>query len=241
MRLGEASAAEEEARTLIEDAREHPEHRELGRAVGRMVEACRTAYRQAEDPETACDLRASASALAHHADVLRMQVAQVGEAAARLRTSVRRSEVLQRGPAETHCLKCGQNLEATHQFCPLCGTPRPLDVACTGCGAATRLPQHMLGKGWRRKTVHCSGYGDPLPPLHEGAGRALITRRSRFRSPPTGGQRFCQDCFLVYCPSWAPSSRLPRGWPRGGSSLRSRRRATCWWFGSCGAFRATPW
>jgi len=170
--LGEAAAAEEEARGLMEEAGDHPE---LKRVVGRLAEASRIASRQGG--KTGGDIRSGARALEHHTTALGKQVAPVREVVARIRTSIRRAEELEGRAAgegtDTHCLRCGEKLEAGHHFCALCGTPRPLDIDCPGCGTPTRLPQHMLGKGWRRRAVHCSSCGDALPSLST-AGQAGV-------------------------------------------------------------------
>ncbi|UCC84837.1 MAG: prepilin-type N-terminal cleavage/methylation domain-containing protein [Gemmatimonadota bacterium] len=175
--LGEAAALEVEARSLLEDSPVDLERERtaLEGSLQRLQEACVEAEgfrEQEQQPRADLDVRSRASTADRHARAVATHTRTGHEALDRLRQSGRqaleRVRLEEGGTATAHCLACGFGLAAENSFCPNCGTPRPLELECPACGLSAQLPRHLLGYGWRKKSLYCGGCGAEMPQLNEG-------------------------------------------------------------------------
>lgn len=76
--------------------------------------------------------------------------------------SLLKSRDLPARDGEIHCLTCG-HVVPDAPFCQNCGSPRPLIVACGGCGQRVILPVHLLAEGEQDRALFCTRCGLRLP------------------------------------------------------------------------------
>lgn len=166
--VGEAAALEAEVVGLWSETDGAAGQGELERAVADLAQARQEGEHSVRDRSHGKgDLRQRISRATQQAGSISRHVSLVKAAAEGVQTSARQRAERERreasGLGPTHCLACGEGVEHDSRFCPKCGTPRPLDLACPACGLTTRLPRHMLSKGWKKRELHCSTCGGALP------------------------------------------------------------------------------
>ena len=127
----------------------------VGAAQSELQEALYQAMRTSEeraDPSLECavaELQARVEQGEH--DLVRL--------AQDARALVRRADVQKGG---VHCLACGTAHADGSRFCSGCGGERPPAHRCSGCGASTWLPPHLLTEGWSQLRLHCAHCGTAL-------------------------------------------------------------------------------
>jgi len=163
--LGEATAAEVEVRTLLEDSDERLEREQtvVEEGLTRLGRARQDAERSVEGKGVDDDTRTRASAAAHHARAVTAHVDLLRDAIERLRVATRlvlRQDRREEGAVlSAHCSACGESLPLRDRFCASCGTQRPLEVDCSECGHAAWLPGHLMRRRWSTRTFHCPACG----------------------------------------------------------------------------------
>lgn len=58
-----------------------------------------------------------------------------------------------------HCASCGIASAGAGVYCPRCGTPLPLRIACGRCGQNMTLPPHLMVERWKTKPLCCPACG----------------------------------------------------------------------------------